>query len=59
MGNETVATVKSGLLDAKELGMTSVIGRAVGIDPESGFIVYSQVSYICGEDKVLCDGLKC
>lgn len=35
----------SGLLDAQNLGTTTVLGQAVGQDPETGeTIIYSQVS---------------
>ena len=45
--SEDIATIShSGLVDAKEVGVTRVIGRAVGYEGDSGrVIVYSQVMY--------------
>lgn len=42
----SIASVSSaGLVEALQLGNTTLVGRAVGTDPESGTLtVYSQVS---------------
>lgn len=45
LDNVTVAQVSSsGLIEALELGTTTLHGRAVGMDPHSGMVVYSQVT---------------
>ena len=46
--NDTVTTVTgAGLLAGVELGTTKVRGRAVGVDQNNGFTIYSQVSVFC------------
>ena len=43
--NDTVAKVSAGgVIESEELGVTTVTGKAVGVDLESGYVVYSQVS---------------
>ena len=47
--NDTVALVSSGgVVETRQLNVATIIGKAVGVDAESGYVVYSQVGiFIC------------
>ena len=46
LDSQVSAVSRGGMLDAKEIGVTKVIGRAVGTDSSTGeTVVYSQVIF--------------
>ena len=53
--SDSIASVSSGgLINALGLGVTTVIGKAVGLGADSGMVVYSQVG-----DCKLKTGIQC
>jgi len=53
--NDTVAKVSGGgVVKSEQLGVTIVIGRAVGVDVESGYVVYSEVRFVCFRYVFVC-----
>ena len=53
--SDSIASVSSGgLINALGLGVTTVIGKAVGLGADSGMVVYSQVGDLNHKSGILC-----